>query len=584
MVIGMADKKRNIKRSNIIGLFLAIVLLVLVNIIGSFLFTRFDLTSEKRYSISDETKEMLRNIDDYVFFKVYLEGDFPAGFKRLRNSTREMLDEFRVYSDFVQYEFVNPSESDDANERNEIYQLLVEKGLKPTDLQVKTNEGRSQKIIFPGALVSYGSKEIPVELLRTQIGIGSEQQLNNSIQSLEYNLANAIHQLSRERKPNIAFVYGHGELGVNETADILNTLSQNFNVTRIEIGQKLNSLSERIAVDGINEKIVNKYDALVIAKPEQPFADQDKFIIDQYVMRGGKILWLIDPVLASMDSIQNNESTVGVVQDLNLDDMLFTYGVRLNNDLVMDLNAVPIPLNVGTVGGQAQIEFFPWYYFPMLNPQSKHPVVNNLNAIRTEFVSSMDTFRTAGIRKEILLQSSPYSRTIKAPAFITLRVLQEQPDESKYRGTPKPVAVLLEGKFESVYKNRIPLKIAQNKNIDFKENGKEAKMIVVADGDIIKNQMHIPNGYPLPLGFDQFTGQTFGNKEFILNAIDYLVDNSGLISNRTRELKLRLLDKSKINKNQMWVQIINVLLPILIILIFGFVGNYLRKRKYSRNW
>ncbi|MDZ7743325.1 MAG: gliding motility-associated ABC transporter substrate-binding protein GldG [Bacteroidota bacterium] len=580
----MAGKKTNIKKNNIIQLLVGIAVIVLLNVIGSYVFTRFDLTSEKRYSLSDQTKEVLRNLDDYVFFKVYLEGEFPAGFKRLRNATKEMLDEFRAYSDFVQYEFINPSESGDQKERNTIYQLLMEKGLSPTDLQVKTNEGMSQKIIFPGAIVTYGSKENVVELLRTQVGIPPEQQLNNSIQTLEYNLANAISKLTQEKKPRIAILRGQGELNDRQMADILYTLSENYALESITLNQEISSLSERTSVDTSKTRVINKFDALVVAKPDSVFNERDKFIIDQFVMRGGKILWLIDPVFASMDSIQNKESTVGITQSLNIADQLFNYGVRLNSNLVMDLTAVPIPLNVGSMGGQPQIEFFPWYYFPLITPTVKHPITNNLNAIKTEFVSSLDTTRVENVQKTILLKTSPYSRVINTPAFITLRVLREEPDESKYRGPEQPIAVLLEGKFESVYKNRIPPVIANNKDIAFMESSVPTKMIVVSDGDIIKNQFHYKDGYPLPLGYDQYTGQTYGNKEFIMNAISYLVDDSELISSRTREFKLRLLDKSKVNDNRLLVQLANVILPVVLLLLFGLVRASLRKRRYSKSW
>ncbi len=580
----MTAKKKHIKKNNIIQLLLVIVILVLINIISSFVFTRIDLTTEKRYTLSDATKELLKDLDDYVYIKVYLEGDFPAGFKRLRNATKEMLDEFRAYTDYIDYEFINPSESEDTKERNETYQLLVEKGLNPTDLQVRTNEGMQNKIIFPGAILIYKSKELPLELLRTQLGVPPESVLNNSIQSLEFNLTNTLRKLAQTHKPKLAFIEGHGELSAIEVADVAGSLLEDYDVEMISLNGQLNSLNDRIAVDSINTRIINKYDAIIIAKPDSVFTEQDKFIIDQYIMHGGKVLWLIDPVFASMDSIQNNESTVGITLDINLDDMLFNYGVRLNSNLIMDLNALPIPLNIGQMGSQPQIEFFPWYYFPILTPLSKHPIVNNLNAIKTEFISSLDTVSVPEINKTILLQTSPYSRIVRAPAFITLRVLREEPDESQYRNPPQPVAVLLEGNFESVFNNRIPPEIATNRDINFLAESENTKMIIITDGDIIKNQLHIPNGYPLPLGYDQFTGETFGNKEFILNALNYLVDQSGLIGIRSRELKLRLLDNSRINNQKLMIQIINVLLPVILVVITGLILNIMRRKKYTKNW
>ncbi len=580
----MSNKKKNIKNNNLIQIMLGLIIIILINIIGSYIHARFDLTTEKRYSLSDATKQMLNELDDIVYFRVYLQGgDFPAGFKKLRNETKEILDEFRAYNDLIQYEFINPSESVNAKERNDTYKLLIERGLQPTDLQVKTNEGQTQKIIFPGALVSYKSRELPLELLRTQMGVPPEAVLNNSIQSLEFNIASIIRKLTITNKSKIAFIKGHGELDKYETADINSALSKDFVVERIELNGQLKSLTERSSIDSVNTMIKNKFDAIIIAKPQKPFSDKDKFIIDQFVMRGGKVLWLIDPVFASMDSIQNTSSTISINNDLNLTDQLFNYGIRLKHNLIMDLNALPIPLRTGQIGGQPQIDFFPWYFFPILTPISDHPIVNNLNAIKTEFISSIDTLRVEGIKKTILLKTSPYSKLVSSPAMISLSILQDEPDQRMYNSSGQPVAVLLEGEFESVFKNRIPPLIANDDEIGFREKSKQTKMVVISDGDIIRNQLQIPNGYPLPLGYDQFTRQTFGNKELILNVMSYLCDGSGLISIRSRELKLRLLDRTKVNNNKLFWQMFNIILPVLLILIFGIVQARIRKAKYSKS-
>ncbi len=441
------NKQRSMKRSSLVQLLSGILIIVLINVISSFVFTRFDLTSEKRYSLSPATKELLKGIDDIVYFRVYLDGEFPAGFKRLRNATREMLDEFRAYNKNIQYEFVNPSASEDEQERNDTYQLLIEKGLQPTDLQVNTKEGREQQIIFPGALANYKSNEMALELLGSQLGVPPEEALNNSVEALEFRLAGAIRDLTVVNKPMIAFIRGHGELDNRYIYDIGQALSKQYTVGVISIGEQLSSLTKRDSISDDKTRIVNKYDAIVIAKPDSAFSEKDKFIIDQYIMRGGKVLWLVDPVLASMDSLEASETTLGIARDLNLDDMLFRYGVRLNPNLVMDLNALPIPLRTGQVGGQPKIDFFPWYYFPVITPTENHPIVKNLNVIKTEFVSSIDTIRVAGVKKTILLKTSAYSRTVSTPALITLAILEQEPDERAYAGPHQPVAVLLEGEF-----------------------------------------------------------------------------------------------------------------------------------------
>lgn len=579
----MNHKKRNIKSRLLLQFLFVIVIIISVNYISSIVYTRFDLTSEKRYTLSDETMEIVKNLDDIVYFKIYLEGDFPAGFKRLRKETMEILDEFRAYNKNIQYEFINPSGSSDLEERNDTYRILVQQGLNPTNLQVKTNSGIDQQVIFPGAIINYRDKEIPVELLDAQINTPPELVLNNSIQALEFKFANAIHKLTIRQKHNIVFIEGHGELDKMETFDISQAFSKDYAMGRLTINGQIDALVSRRLVDSTNQKYVikPKFSAIIIAGPESTFDGKDRFIIDQYIMYGGKVLWLIDPLNASMDSIQGSESTVATEKPLDLQSQLFTYGVKLNNDLVTDLIALSIPLRTGQVGNKPRIDFFTWYYFPLITPVSQHPIVRNLNAIKTQFVSSIDTV-LGGVSKTILLQTSPYSRTLKAPAVINLAITRQNPDERLYVGPPKSIAVLLEGEFLSDFRNRIPPEIANNKEIGFKGVSKRTSMIIISDGDIIRNQFHIPEGYPLPLGYDQFTRETYGNKAFILNAMSYLVDGPGLISSRSKEMRLRMLDKTKINNNKIFWQSFNLVAPLLLILVLAVLMIWTRKRKYSR--
>ncbi len=578
----MADKKKNIKRSNIIQLFLGIVILLLINIIAGFIFTRLDLTAEKRYSLAPATKRMLKGLKDEVLFKVYLEGDLPPGFRRLANETKEMLDEFRAYSNYIQYEFVDPSANPDVKERTDGYKLLAERGLQPTVISANKKGQASQMIIFPGAIVTYGAREVPVQLVMSQLGQNADKALNVSVQSLEYNLASALQKLLQPNKPQIAFIQGQGELSELETQDAQNALSEFYNVQRVTINHKINSLSIRLKGPS-SDKLVNRFRAIIIAKPTTPFDEKDKFLIDQFIMRGGKVLWLIDPVFASMDSLQKFNSTMGLVNNVNLEDMLFNYGVRLNTNLVMDKIALQIPVKTGQIGDQPQFDFFPWYYFPVLTPTISHPIVNGLNAIKTEFISSVDTVEAQGVKKTILLTTSPYSRIVNAPVYIDLEILKKPAEESQYNKGPQPVAVLLEGNFVSSFMFRIPPELSENKDLQFiPKSHKPTKMIVVGDGDIIKNQFQVPQGYFLPLGYDQYTGQTFGNRDFLLNAMNYLCDESGLITVRSRELTLRMLDSTKLESDRLFWQILNVLLPIILILIFSFIKLKLRSRKYSR--
>ncbi len=581
----MENKRKSIKRSQLVSFLVTMAIVVLLNVIGNFVFTRFDLTSEKRYTLSPTTKEILNKLDDYVYFKVYLEGDFPAGFKKLRRETKEMLDEFRAYSKYIDYEFINPSESEDANERQENYKLLYQSGLNPTNVLDRASDGSSkQMIIWPGALVSYrNDTEIAIDLLENQIGQSPEEALNASMQNLEFRLIDAVKKVTRLQKPNIAFIEGHGELGAMDVYDITQTLSQNYNVNRVEIGGRIDALMHRTQNEDVDIKAFISYDAIIIAKPLQPFDEKDKFLIDQYIMHGGKVLWMVEPVYATMDSLQSQESTIGVEMDLNLDDMLFKYGVRLNRNLLLDLTCASIVIRTGQMAGQPQMEYYRWFYFPLLQAASEHPMVRNMNAIKADFVSSIDATTSAnGIEQIPLLKTSDYTKISGAPVFISLSMLKQVPDQRFFPSKGQNVAYLLKGSFPSLYANRIPQEIVDDQAMQFLPESKPTAMIVVADGDIIRNQIDIRRKMPLALGFDQYTGNTYANKEFIENCISYLVDGEGLIDIRSRELKIRLLDMTKIAKERTKWQLINTLIPIGLIIALGFVMAFIRKRKYSK--
>ncbi|MBR6774116.1 MAG: gliding motility-associated ABC transporter substrate-binding protein GldG [Bacteroidales bacterium] len=579
----MKNERKNLKKNQLTSFVITLVVIIVVNIIASFIYTRFDLTSEKRYTLSDTSKEILRNLDDYVYFRIYLEGEFPAGFKKLRKETKEMLDEFRAYSKFIDYDFINPSESNDAAERNETYKILYQSGLNPTELSIQTKDGAQQIVIWPCALVSYKNKELPLDLLDTQVGKSSQDALNNSAQNLEYKFISAIKDLSQKEKPNIAFIEGHGELTDKEVYDITQSLSKKYNVDRIAINEQITALNKRTERSDSSIVISARYDAIIIAKPTQPFSEKDKFIIDQYIMRGGKVLWLVDPVFATMDSLQSSESTMGNSLDVKLDDMFFKYGVRLNKNLLLDFNSAAIALRTGQMGGQAQIEYFRWYYFPLLNAASNSNIVKNINPIKADFVSSIEpVISDSDVQKIPLLKTSDYTKVSAAPVFISLSMLRQNPDKRIFSQQSQNVAYLLKGRFESLYANRMTSAIVESEEIGFLPSGEETSMIVVADGDIIRNQFHIPKGYPLPLGFDQYTQITYGNKEFIENAISYLVDGEGLIGIRSRELKIRLLDMNKVNDNAILWQVVNVIIPSAIIVVFGFVLALIRKRKFTK--
>jgi len=580
----MVEKNNTNRRKDLTILIAGMVIIILINFISSFAFERFDLTSEKRYTLSKASKELAENLDDIIYVKVYLEGEFPAGFTRLRDETKEMLDEFRAYAGGnLDYEFINPSENPDEKVRDEIYKQLYKQGLRPTDLKSKNEDGYTNKIVWPGAIISYRGEEIPVQLLKSQIGTHPQAMLNSSIEGLEYEIANAIHTLTNTEIKRVAFIEGHGELDQYETASLDEELRQFYSVDRIDLNGSLSSLTERVLYDSTKASMVkNKYDVIIIAKPSQRFSEKDKFIIDQYIMYGGRVVWLIDPVFASMDSLKNADVSMAIPQDLNLDDQLFTYGVRINTNLIQDLQSAPIPIVTGMVGNQPKTEMFPWYFFPLLSPVNNHPIVNNLNAVKAEFVSTIDTIAKKGINKISLLHSSKYTKVSNSPTRISLGMLRFEPNQEQYNQGHKVGAVLLEGKFESVFKNRITPQIEQANEINFKELSGFNKMVVIADGDIAKNHVKRSTNEYLALGYDKFTHQQFGNKDFMLNVVNYLCDDSGLMTVRAKKLNIRLLDTTVLKVDAFKWKLINTVFPIGLILFFGLAHYYDRKKKYSK--
>lgn len=562
------NKSRNKKR-DLTALILAVTIVILLNFLGSFVFHRFDLTSEKRYTLSDATKKLLSGIDETVYVKVYLEGDFPAGFKRLRNETKEMLDEFRTYSNNnIEYEFINPSENPDKKQQNEIYTQLYDKGLQPFNVENKDDDGTTQQVIWPGAIVSYHGQEAPWSLLKTSMGYSAEGQLNNSIQALEYEFATTIRNLSITKRNTVGFLDGHGELDTLAVEDIKNALGEFYSLKRVTINGQLKAL------DGLA--------ALVIAKPDSSFSKQDKFILDQFIMKGGKVLWCIDPLYTETDSLKRGR-TLAVPYDLQIDDMLFKYGARINTNMILDLQCSALPVNTAFKGQQPKVELKPWIYAPVILPTAKHPIVKNLDVIKFEFAGSIDFVDAPGITKTVLLSTSKNSKVLHAPVRVDMRIMQFQQDEAQFKDSYQPVAVLLEGEFESVYKNKIASKaILTDSTIAYKDHGVNNKMIIISDGDIIRNDIQPSNGKPYPLGFDRYTNQQFGNKNFILNCINYLCDDSGLISVRSRELTLRLLDKKKTKLDRLKWQVINTAVPLLLVLVYAIFHFIRRKRKYAK--
>jgi ABC-2 type transport system permease protein len=563
-------KKKELKKQHIIQLAFALVILALAAFISTKAFFRIDLTSEHRYTLSTETKTILKQLDDIVYVKVYLEGDLPVGFKKLRNNIRETLDEFRVYAkDNLQYEFINPSESNDTKTRNKIYGDLYNKGIQPTSIKARDKEGgASEKVVFPGALISYKGVEIPVGLLQNNATLSAEENLNNSAQTIEYELIKAIYNLTNKKVEKIAFLEGQGELNEMQTGDITRELSNYFQVDRGTINGKIG--------------ILDAYKAIIVARPTRPFAEQDKFVLDQYIMKGGKVLWFVDAVNVNPDSLANG-STFGFINNINIDDQLFTYGVRLNPNLVQDIQCNILPVSAGETGTQPRWIPAPWLYYPLISPLVDHPITRNLNLIWAKYASQIDTLAVPNIKKTFLLKTSAFTKLVNVPVYIRLEEVKRNPVQKEFNKANQPIAVLLEGQFPSVFRNRLVKNMMPGAEKNFKDKSAHTKMIVVADGSLIANDVRItPNGPMLSaLGYDKYTKQTFGNKDFIVNAVNYLADETGLISLRAKEFKLRVLNKAKIGDERLKWQIINTILPVLLVIGFGLYYNYLRKKKYA---
>ena len=565
------------RKKDIIKFLSILVIVVLINFIGSTAHHRFDLTKEGRYSLSEASKELLSALDDYIYIEVYLEGDFPAGIERLSLETRQILSEFKAQNELIKFTFINPTESTDDKTRNEIIKQLYEKGLNPTSLQVKDGDSYSEKIIVPGAIVKYGAYEKTVQLLKNQIASTPDQNLEQSIRELEYEFTNAIKQLRTPLKPSIAFLTGHGELEGIDIEDLTGTLAQQYSIDKIDLREfEVNDTGEPDLAKKLRDLKLKKL--LLIAKPKTTFQNLDKYFIDQYIMSGGKVIWMLDATNADMDSLSNKASFLAYpLRDLNLSDQLFKYGVRVNSNLVEDISSSKIPVPVSFVNDVPKWELLPWRYFPISIPTSNHPITSNLNAVKFDFAGSIDTVKTnTKINKTILLHTSPYTKLVNTPYEVSLQKALDQPVQEEFEAKEEALAVLLEGTFESIFKNRIN---QLSKKLPFKDSSKATRMLVISDGDVAQNQ--VSRGAALPLGFDNYEKRQYGNKDFILNAVDYLLEEDALIDVRTRELKMRLLDVQKINRERSFWQILNLVIPVLLVILFGLIKQYRRKKKYA---
>lgn len=557
------------KHTFIKQLFLLIAGLGLLYAIGQFFYVRIDMTKDKRYTLASVTKDIVNQADSPVIVDVLLGGKFPPEFRKLQSETRQLLEEFATENSHIKFSFINPMEE----ESETLYKTIEELGIEAAQVSVTESGRQSVEVVFPWAIAHYQGSKVAIPLLKNQLGATTEDRVNSSLQNLQYAFADGFKKLLTERSKKIAVLKGNGELEDKYIFDFISTIRDYYYTAPFTLDSVATNPSGTL-------KALREFDLIIVAKPTKPFTEEQKYVLDQYIMDGGNSLWLIDMTQMHIDPDSGGTFAFGL--DLNLNDFLFRYGVRINPNLVKDIYAAPIVLASGEERN-TQYDRFPWFFSPLSSSHNNHPIVTNMEAVKFDYASAIDTLESP-IDKTILLTTSPFSRRVGLPFEIdlnseiahNLEVINSGTHMELYNSGEVPLAVLLEGKFTSVYKNRVkPFQLSENMvNMD---EGHTTKMVVVSDGDLIKNQM--AGNRPLELGFDRMTNSFYGNKEFLLNTVNYLLDDTGLINLRTKQIQIAFLDPIKVIDERIKFQFINILIPILLFGIFGFIFNYLRKRK-----
>jgi len=542
---------KNIK--NIIFVFIGLIVL---NFINQSFYKRFDLTKDKRYTLSKTTLNIIDKIDGKIFINVYLEGEFPSEFQRLQIETLQFLEELKAENSNIIFRFINPD-----NQR----EILIKKGMLPSQLTVEEDGKLSEAIIFPWAEIEYNNKTELVNLLPNSVVTSQEEQLQNAIENLEYSFVNAMYQVQQKNKKKIAIITGNGQLGDIFLYSFLTEVTKKYQLAKFTLDSVENNPQKTL-------RDLTQFDLAIIAKPTEKFTDKEKFTLDQFILNGGKSLWMIDNVQADLDSLYSTGKMLAYPRDLGLTDLFFSYGVRINNLLIKDLYSAKIPLATGNVGNKPQFQNLNWFFNPLPNGNTNHPITKDILPVRIQFGTQIDTLKNQ-LKKTPLLVSSLLTQKFGVPNFIELQSIAEEPTENDYKDGYQTFAILVEGEFSSAYKDRIqPFKspLFREKSV--------SKMIVVSDGDVGKNQLL--KGKPFDLGTDKWTNEQFGNKDFLLNSVDFLLDDIGLLELRNKSLTINLLDKQKAFKERTYWQFLNIGLPLILLVVFGLVFGFVRKRKY----
>lgn len=548
------------------------VILVLLNVIAQRIYTYIDLTEDKRFTITNSTKSLLSQVDTPVLIDVLLDGELPSGYKRLQNRTEEVIKQLRAINSNIQYTFRNPSEGT-PDEKKQIRENLATDGIFPANLIVMEDDKRVEKLIYPYAIIKYGSRQVPVNLLEPQLkGENPEVMLNKSANNLEYKFAKTIQKLYQKGIPKVLLTSGNGELAPSQTATFEQAISGTIETKRVDLDTTY--------------YIPSDIDVVMVARPRTALSDKSKFIIDQYLMDGGKVIWIVESLDVKLDSINMHNVYIPRPIEHGLDDLFFKYGIRVNRDLILDLENSKIPQVIGRVGNKVQQELFDWVYYPVLQSSEQHPIVNNLDRVFSCFPSSIEILEDRqGLSYTPLITSSKYSRFQNYPMRLSFEILKVEQRPEAYNKQHLPVAVMVEGEFESFYKNRVSESMQEGlKKIgrEFKDKSPRTTQVFISDSDLIKNLYDPATNRISALGYNKWEDFVYGgNGEFIINQIDYLTDEYGLMESRTKNLKLRMLDQVKLGQDKLKWQLLNIILPILLVIIFGFIWRQIRKRKYS---
>ena len=561
------------KHTNIFKNIVLLLIAVLgLNYISGLVYQRFDLTHDKRYTLSEAAVQTLESAESVVFVEVLLEGSFPAEFRRLQSETRQILEEFASKNSMVKFEFIDPTK--DTDNPDEVRAQLAQLGILPAQVSVQDGGRITQELIYPWAIIMHEGRLVKVNLLKNQLGATQEERITNSIQNLEYAFADGFNKIITPKSKKIAVLSGNGQLHDRYVADFISTLRDYYFTAKFTLDSVAVSPQKTL-------EEIKAYDLIISAQPQEAFTDEEKYVLDQYTMNGGKSIWLVDKVSVEMDSLFNLGYTFAFGNNLNLTDFFFRYGVRINPVLVNDLYSAPIVLATGTEA-DSQFDRYPWFYSPLTSSTSPHPIVNNIEAVKFDFASAIDTLEN-DIKKTILLSTSPITRVVGMPARISLdreimfnlEVYNNGPDMQQFSAGEVPLAVLLEGNFTSVYRNRIkPFAINNHK-----DEGVESKMVIISDGNVIKNQLQ--GNRPLELGFDKWTNTRYGNKDFLMNTVNYLLDETGLINIRSKEIVIPFLDPQKVIQQRSYWQTLNLVFPLVLLLVFGLAFSFYRKKKYT---